>query len=248
MKAFIPALLLTTPIPVWADIPETDADGTTVTAASEKQQLLQKFAEFYVPTDGSTQGAMANYERQFLRSFENDSASVAIEKQYPGLANAALAAGKTVVEKAFRQYIPQTHVEIVQYMDSRFTADELMKINAFYGTAVIRSSMKDIVQNIDTDKITDEMKAKMRAGNGEIAVDRNQVLSAATTSAMKTMTDAQIVIYSEFVATPTGRKFMLNAEALIDIVAKSTSKAMNEVIGPVQQAVMTAARDHVAKR
>lgn len=243
----VAALLLATAMLPSSALSQT-ANSTTEGAATEKQQLLQKFAGFYVPTDVSTEGALANYERQFLRSFESESASAAMEKQYPGLTRAALAAGKAVVEKALRQYIPQSQLEVVQYMDSKFTTDELVKINAFYGKLVIQSSMKDIVGNIDTDKIADDMKAKMRTGNGEIAVDKDQVLSAATASAMQTMTDDQIKAYSEFVRTPTGRKFMLNADSLVDIVAKSTSKSMNEVMGPVQQAVMTAARDHMAKR
>ena len=244
---YVAALLLaTTMLP--SSAPAQTPNSTTEAAASEKQQLLQTFAEFYVPTEVSTQGALANYERQFLRGFESDGTSVAMEKQYPGLAKAALAAGKVVVEKALRQYIPQSQTEVMQFMDSRFTTGELVKINAFYGKSANQSSMKDIVQNVDSDKIADDMKAKMKTGTAEIAIDKDQMLSAATASAMKTMTDDQIKAYSEFMATAAGRKFMLNAGTLLDIVAKSTSTALTEVMGPVQQAVMTAARDHVAKR
>lgn len=225
--------------------PAYAAEAESIPVVDEKQAALAAFTEYYVPTELSTAGALANYERQFLRISAADPKGIALEEWYPGITQYAMVAGQAVIEKNIRAIIPQIHSDIAAYMDQKFALAELKKINTYYASESAQASMKTVINNMDGDEIADKAIAKMRDGDGTATIDKNDVLVMAEKSIAKSLSNQQFKDMAQFMSTPTGRKFILNADGLLDIVSIKMNVAANQNVSEAQAAVILSVRDFI---
>ena len=212
---------------------------------SEKQIELAAFAEHYLPTELSVEGAGVNYERQSLRVSSQDEASIALEQQYPGVTKAAVAVGKLHVEQRMRAIIPIIQAKLIAYMEPRFSLPEIKKINAYYASQSSKNAMEKVFKNMDGDAFTDKAMEQMQNGDGTISFEKSDIMKAAQDSVLKSMSDAQFKEMTQFMTSPVGRKFVLNGEGILEIVTSSINQELSTGVAETQAQVMLAVRDYI---
>ncbi len=226
----------------------TAKKGQSAAEAIDKAELLKSFAEFYMPAQLSIDSALLNYDAQFIRASKADAASVALEEKYPGITENAMKSGRSIVERSLRETVPTIQLKIIAFMDARFTASEIAKINEFYATNASQTMQQQMLKNVDHDAMNDDLLKRAREGDGQFSLDNAQLKGALAKAAVKSMSKESITATSKFVGTPAGRKFLLNNNDLITILTSNLSTNMNVVAADVQTAVITSVQEYVAAR
>jgi len=212
----------------------TDSTAGSETGSDEKTELARSFASLYLPTETSITGALDNYKRQFLRSLSSDPAIASLEQKYPGISIAAMAAGRAVMEKGLQEDIPKIHLELAAYMGKNFSAPEIRAINQFYGSSAGQSLLRGVSENLDADQLADDMMGKMKTGDGQMVIENDAIIGAASQAAMKSLSEEHIPAIAAFMSSPAGRKFSLHTEELLGIVTREMTVSTNRMTPEIQ--------------
>ena len=82
--------------------------------ASEAEVL--GFGRAYVPTETTTRAAIDAFRETFLTSFGSNPDNAALETRFPGVRDAALAAGAKAVEAIYRRELPGTQARVGAFL------------------------------------------------------------------------------------------------------------------------------------
>ncbi|NJM49694.1 MAG: hypothetical protein HC843_01345 [Sphingomonadales bacterium] len=239
-KLLLPLLAASIPLGIMPAMAQSEAIVAAPSQDSEKAELLQTFASLYLAEDVTMASSLKAHDVQFLRAAKADAASVALDKQYPGIIDAAMAASRGATEASLRETMPLIKNEIAAFMDPIFTTSEVKAINAFYMSDEGKRLMRGMLDNLDTNKLADGMKERVLKDDDSGLLDKDELIAEAGTAAMKSMDAAIITALVKFNNTKSGSKFNAQANDLAAVMTDSMNNAMKTVAEKAQVATMTA--------
>jgi len=218
----------------------TDQSTGSETESDDKTHLAQSFANLYLPKEISIAGALDNFERQSSRTMDSDPTNALLEQKYPGISMAAITASRAVLDKGLQEDIPKIQLELSAYIGKNFSAPEIRAINQFYASSAGQSLLHGVRENLDADQLTDDMRERMKTGDGQMVIDNDAVINMAGQAAIKSLEEEHIPAIAAFMTSPAGRKFSLHTEELMGIVAQGMTVSTNRIMPEIQAAGLRA--------
>ncbi|MFC4291254.1 hypothetical protein ACFOWX_02375 [Sphingorhabdus arenilitoris] len=227
---------------------QSDAPAAVSVQDSEKAELLQTFASLYLAEDIAVQRAAKVHDQQFLKEVSADAASMAAEKQHPGMLDAAMTASREATVTGLREVVPTIKNAIVAYADPLFTADDLKVINAFYMSNEGQRLLLGTLDNVNSDKLAEGIKKRIAEGEENAPLQQDEFMAEATVAAIKAMDANSMAAVTKFSATKAGQKFTANAYGLVTVITKSMNEAMQSITPKVQAATRTAVQKFLTEK
>ncbi len=213
---------------------------------AKADRLASQFSKHYIPLETTLEAALQNYDQQFRRAAAKDNSYQKLEKRHPGLLEAAMAAGRSIVAKDLGATIPIIQEKLAAFALDKFSSSELMEVNGFYESSTGQAIMRGVLENSDTDQLTDKLNEDAKANDGRFVINDEDIVAFAGEAAIKSMSNADIEEFVRFLSTPAGRKFMANAEGFVGIVSAEMTKSVNAYLPLVQAATMQTVRDFIS--
>lgn len=215
-------------------------------AAQSISAEAQRFGELYVPSELGTSSALVSFDQEFLAAVSADASITAMEKQFPGLIDAAHAAARAELVAALDTGLPTAQTNIGRFAQSRFTGAELTEINRFLASASGQSMLRAVADQASTAPLAD----KMRSGeNGKMptitGTDLEQSIKGFNPSALSAEDRAAAMMFG---VSPVGRKMDALSADLSNAVATEMNAIMQAMAPNIQTAVITAISAHVSTR
>ncbi len=218
--------------------PAAPPAATPLPAASKDALRL---AGLYMQEDLASARALSEFETSFDAGFAKDAQAAMLETRFPGLKEAAKAAGRKVFEQQYLGAMPRWKAVVARQLDSLFTPAEIGQLLTFFGSPDGKRIVATLIGGAKLDDLRERAikdGENFKLGSDDIA----KSLSPALTSLDKD----QLIELFRFSASPIGRKFQKNSSAIQTVMLNEINGTMSAVQGPMQQAVIEAVAAHIA--
>jgi len=238
-SAAVPAVPLVAPPPpnpLAAPIPPAERMASDDPAVLGVVSLL-------LPQDMLEAAVDREFDAGFLKAFNQDPQSIAVEQSYPGTRDAALAAGRGAAHAIFSEEFGRFRIVYAGILTESFTRAELGRLTTFLRSALGRKlvAMGDKIYDMDS------LQAAMQSSLAGPPLTGQAIARSVNPQFVDALTDQEIKEMARFALTAEGRKFT----ALNPRVQAETASWLNNVfqnrMGDVQVAVVRAVSDHIRK-
>lgn len=180
------------------------------------------------------------FARTFTASFDASAESLAAEARFPGIRNAALAAGTQALEDGAMREVPALQSQIADLVQARLSAGDLAAVLRFYQQPAVRR----LQAAAGTSMPVDAMIAKAKA-QPVPSFSAAELVDHAARGAEAAATPADRAAVAAFMATPAGRRFGALMPDLMELVTARTNAMIEGLQPQILAASQAAARDFV---
>lgn len=210
-------------------------------AVQPRSDVALELAKLFVPETDLALTTEQNFSKGFDRALAEDQTSAQLERQFPGTLAAARAAGLKVVSDAMPESIRSLQLQYQQFLASEFTPAEQVELLAFMRSPTGRKLVSLGDQIYDTDKIP------VTGKDGEpVKVTQEQIAAAVDYGVIAKFSTEELTELANFSRTKAGKKLQGATQKVQQLIADWVNQFMAAQMQPVQAAVLTAVRDHVA--
>lgn len=220
----VQAKMQTAPVPASADLP-------------------LRIAELFVPREALLQKTGEAFDRSVAASAATDPESAAMEKQFPGVTNAARIAGREVLLKALEAQVSDLQAQSAAIFRDDLDYVEQSELYTFLASPLGRK----IVAMGDQVYKTKDIVKDLQANPGKPALTGQDLANAVDPSFLNKLSPQEVDEATKFAETAGGTKFTAITPKLQQLAASWTNQMVASQMPLVREAAINAVRDYIAK-
>lgn len=175
--------------------------------------------------------------------FAQDTAMVEMETNYPGIRKTLTATLYPLLLRSMRETIPLYRAELSAFYQSNLTVSEVREAIAFFENPIAGRFFDSAAGNMTYTTVAKQLVAQQDASPSAMRTD----IGNAATRTLRTITPEDRRFIGQFFQSPTGLKLVSLNPRKAPIDAKWLNYSPPGMEQEVEQAVMKAMIDHVAK-
>lgn len=216
----------------------TELPAALPPAQQARDSAALNLAQAYVPSEVTIRRAQEAFAEQFSRSFDANSTNTALEKQFPGLKEATLAAGRREVGAGYARELPAVHAHLAAFLRQYLNTADCTDIATF-----LRSALGQKVQGLINGEVDPTALTAAREKGATPALTRDDVKLDVSGLAQLTPSERQQL--TAIAATPSYARFQRLAPTLLNKVLEETNGLVARELPTVRAAISAAVQARI---
>ncbi len=219
------------------------APAPQVTVSTEMSAVCDRIAALVVPTEQIESRLNQTLPTLVRQLIESDRELTIMEREFPGLSDAVVAAWRPIMVRAENEMIPQYRAEMADMYCRNFTLPELQEIAVFLQSPAFQALQKSTYQNLSlsrtADDIIDERDISAKSIRGDLA-------DSGAKAAMELSPEQKRTVMT-FMSSPLGRKMVGLTQEKLAIDTKWANYAPDWAAVEIEKVTIDAMIAHIAK-